>query len=131
MAQRITTNDQVVVIAGKDKGKRGRVLRLTKDRQRAVVEGINMSVRHRKANPQEPARGGRTEVEASIHISNLMPWSDKDGKGVRVRFEAEGKDKVRLSAASGEKIVAGAAPAEKADKSKKKADDSDEEKGDD
>lgn len=130
MAQRITTNDQVVVIAGKDKGKRGRVLRLTKDRQRAVVEGINMSVRHRKANPQEPARGGRTEVEAPIHISNLMPWSDKDAKGVRVRFETDGQNKVRLSAASGEQIVAGAAPAEKADKSKK-ADDSDEEKGDD
>lgn len=125
--------------AGKDKGKRGRVLRVTKDRERAVVEGINVVVRHRKANPQDPARGGRSEMEAPIHVSNLMPWSDKDGKGVRVRFEMDGEEKIRVSAASGEKIVAGAAPAadkaEKSDKSKDKAageePDGDEEKGDD
>lgn len=131
MANRISTNDQVVVIAGKDKGKRGRVLRLTKDRERAVVEGLNIVVRHRKANPQEPARGGRTEMEAPIHVSNLMPWSDKDDKGVRVRFEMDGDEKVRVSCASGEKIVAAAAPVEKAAKADKKSDDADEEKGED
>ena len=119
MAHRIRTDDQVVVIAGKDKGKRGRVLRLTKDRERAVVEGVNIVVRHRKANPQEPAKGGRTEMEAPVHVSNLMPWSDKDGKGVRVRFDMDGDTKVRVSAASGEKIVAGAAPVEKASKADK------------
>ena len=128
MANRISTNDQVVVIAGKDKGKRGRVLRLTKDRERAVVEGVNIVVRHRKANPQDPARGGRTEMEAPIHVSNLMPWSDKDGKGVRVRFEMDGDSKVRVSAASGEKIVAASAPVAEKDKSDK---DNDEEKGED
>lgn len=105
MARRIKKDDEVVVIAGKDKGKRGRVLAVQYEKDRAVVEGVNMKTRHLRRNPQNPAEGGRVENEASIHLSNLMPWSDSDNKGVRVGFEdnKEGK-KHRVSRASGAPI---------------------------
>ncbi len=120
MAARIKKDDIVIVIAGKDKGRQGRVLQVMPEADRVVVQGVNIQVRHLKQNPQDPSQGGRKEREAPIHISNVMPWSDKDGKGVRVRAgEAKGK-KVRVSAASGARIVAHA-PAADAKPAKKKS----------
>ena len=69
-------------------------------------------VRHRRANPQNPQMGGRVETEAPIHISNVMPWSDAEGKGVRVRFEEAKDGKQRVSAASGKAISAAATKAD-------------------
>ncbi|MDP6721600.1 MAG: 50S ribosomal protein L24, partial [Pirellulaceae bacterium] len=109
MSRRIRTDDLVVVIAGKDKGKQGRVLQVMHDDGRAVVEGINMQTRHLRNNPQNPAAGGRVQREAPIHISNLMPWSDADKKGVRIGFELD-KDgkKIRVCRPSGKPLNSGA-----------------------
>lgn len=115
MAARIKKNDIVVITAGKDKGKRGRVISFTSDEERVVVEGVNKVTRHLRKNPQNPAEGGRKEQEAPIHISNVMPWSDKEGRGVRVRFQGEGKSKIRVSTKTGEAIET-TAPARTEDK---------------
>lgn len=98
--KRIKVNDDVVVIAGKDKGKRGRVVRILEADDRVVIQGIGMVTRHEKKNPQNPALGGRTEKEAPIHMSNVMPWSEADSKGVRVRSGEDKGKKARVSAAS-------------------------------
>lgn len=107
MSMRIKKDDWVVVTKGKDRGRRGRVLRVLRDENRVVVEGLNMIVRHKKKNPQNPAKGGRVEMEGAIHLSNVMPWSEADGKGVRVKIgvDKDGK-KVRLAAKSGNLIAA-------------------------
>ncbi len=94
---KIKKNDQVLVIGGKDRGARGRVLRVIPAKSMAVVERVNLVKRHTKANPQRGIQGGILEREAPIHISNLMvidPQTDKptrvgrkrqaDGTGVRV-----------------------------------------------
>jgi large subunit ribosomal protein L24 len=106
MAHRLRVGDVVVVTAGKDKGRRGRVLKILEAKDRVIVEGVNKVTRHLRKNPQNPSEGGRTEKEASIHVSNVMPWSDKDGKGVRVRIGEEKGKKVRVSAASGAVLTA-------------------------
>ena len=69
--KRIKKNDIVQVLAGKDRGKKGRVLRVIPKADRAVVEQINMVKKHEKPNPQRNIKGGILEKEASIHISNL------------------------------------------------------------
>ncbi len=104
--QRIKVGDEVVVTAGKDKGKRGRVLELFAAKDRVIVEGVNVITRHLKRNPRNPSEGGRQERAAAIHISNVMPWSDKDGKGVRVRSEGEGRAKHRVAVGSGSVLTA-------------------------
>lgn len=104
--QRIKVGDEVVISAGKDKGKRGRVLQILKAKDRVVVEGVNTITRHLKRNPRNPSEGGRQERSAPIHLSNVMPWSDKDGKGVRVRSEGEGRAKHRISSKSGATLTA-------------------------
>ena len=122
MATRIKVGDTVVITAGKDKGKRGRVQRILKNRDRCIVEGINKVTRHKRRDPNNPANSGRVEEEAPLHISNVMPWSDKDGKGVRVRMGEEKGKKVRLSASSGEVLVAAPVAAAEDDKKAKKKD---------
>jgi len=94
---RLKQNDEVIVIRGKDKGKRGRVLRILKAKDRVVVEGVNVVVRHLKRNPQNPQAGGRQERPAPIHASNVMLWSDQESKGVRIRVEGVGSEKRRVS----------------------------------
>ena len=79
----IRRNDEVIVITGKDKGKRGKVLSMLTKRDRAVVEKVNMIKRHMKPTQKMP-NGGILEKEASIHVSNLMIFCSKCGKGVRV-----------------------------------------------
>jgi large subunit ribosomal protein L24 len=76
---KIKRNDQVIVIAGKSKGKKGRVLRVIADKNRIIVEGAGMIKKHMKPNPQQNIKGGILEQEAAIHISNVM-LLDADGK---------------------------------------------------
>jgi large subunit ribosomal protein L24 len=96
---RLRKDDQVVVIAGKDKGQRGKVLRVLVDRDRVVVEGINKVKRHQKPTPK--SQGGIFEREMSIHVSNVMLIDGKTDKPTRVRSEIKDGKKVRVSVKSG------------------------------
>jgi large subunit ribosomal protein L24 len=80
----IRKNDNVLVIAGKDRGKRGRVLRMTPDKNRLVVEGVNIMKRHTKANPQKNIKGGLVEREAPLHASNVQLVCPECGKPTRI-----------------------------------------------
>ncbi len=86
MARHIKTGDTVMVIAGADKGKTGKVLRILTDKDRVVVEGINRVWKHVRPSQRNP-QGGRIQKDAPIHISNVMPLDPTTGKGTRVRFE--------------------------------------------
>ena len=105
MANRIKKGDQVVVTAGKDKGKQGEVIRV--DGDRVVVSNINLVKRHTKANPQAGVAGGVVERESSIHISNVMPVNPATGKGERIGFKVlEDGRKLRVFRSSGEALDA-------------------------
>jgi large subunit ribosomal protein L24 len=102
MAMKIKKGDNVEVISGKDAGRQGRVLRVDVDRQRAVVEGVNMIKRHTRPNPQRRVQGGIVEREAPIHISNLMVVSPDSGHKTRVGFKIlEDGSKVRVAKVDG------------------------------
>ena len=83
--RKIKKGDEVIVIAGKDKGRQGTVIRLVKN-DRVIVEGINLIKRHTKPNPARGVPGGIIEREAAIHISNLMLYNPTTEKGDRVGF---------------------------------------------
>jgi large subunit ribosomal protein L24 len=105
MANRIKKGDQVVVTAGKDKGKQGEVVRVEGDR--VVVSNVNVVKRHTKPNPQAGQAGGVVEREASIHISNVMPFNPATGKGERIGFKVlEDGRKLRVFRSSGEALDA-------------------------
>ena len=99
---KIRKDDNVIVIAGKEKGKTGRVIRVLPEKAMALVEKLNMVKKHQKPTPKYP-QGGIIEKEAPIHISNLMIICDKCKKGVRVgrKFLEDGK-KVRYCKSCGE-----------------------------
>jgi large subunit ribosomal protein L24 len=98
MARHIKRGDTVMVIAGSDKGKTGKVLRVLADRNRVVVEGINRVWKHVRPSQRTP-QGGRIQKDAAIHISNVQPLDPSTGKGTRVRFQARDGSKHRMSAA--------------------------------
>lgn len=100
MANQIRRNDQVEVIAGKDKGKRGRVLRVLADRNRVLVEQVGMIKKHLKPNPQRNVKGGIAEQESPIHLSNVM-LVDAEGNRTRTGSRIDGERKVRVSKKSG------------------------------
>ena len=100
---KIKRNDTVEVIAGKDKGKRGKVMRVIADRDRVLVERVMMIKKHLKPNPQRNIQGGIAEQESPIHISNVM-LVDGEGNKTRVGTRIEGDKKVRFSKASGNSI---------------------------
>ena len=100
---KIKRNDRVEVIAGKDKGKQGRVLRVIADRNRLLVEGVMMVKKHVKPNPQRNIKGGIAEQESTIHVSNVMVL-DAEGNKTRVGSRLEGDTKVRYSKVSGNTI---------------------------
>jgi large subunit ribosomal protein L24 len=81
---KIKKNDQVLVIAGKDRGAKGRVLRVLPTKGMAIVERINLVKRHTRANPQKGVQGGILEKEAPIHLSNLMVIDPQSGKATRI-----------------------------------------------
>lgn len=104
MGLKIRKGDTVMVIAGNDKGKTGRVLSVDAVKQRVIVERVNFVKRHTKArSAQQP--GGILEKEAALHISNVMLFDSKAGKGVRVGVRI-GKDgtRERISRATGDPI---------------------------
>lgn len=97
---KIKRNDQVIVIAGKDKGKKGRVLRVIADKDRVLVEGVGMVKKHMKPNPQRNLAGGIAEQEAAIHISNVA-LLDSEGRATRAGFRFDGDKKVRIARSNG------------------------------
>ncbi len=102
--QRLQKGDEVIVITGKDKGKKGKVMRLFKETDRVVVEGVNLVKRHMKPNPRMQ-QGGILEREQPLAASNVMLVDPKTGKGTRVRIKTDDKGvKVRVAVKSGEEI---------------------------
>jgi large subunit ribosomal protein L24 len=98
----VRKNDEVIVITGKDRGKRGRVLQVLPERNRVVVEGVNVIKRHTRPNPQKNIKGGIVEREGSIHASNVQPVDPETGKATRVgRKVLEDGRRVRVSRRSG------------------------------
>lgn len=91
---KIKSGDTVTVIAGDHKGSEGKVLQILRDKNRAIVEGVNMISKHTKPSAQSP-QGGIVKKEASIHISNLSLV--EGGKAVRVGYTVEGDTKTRVS----------------------------------
>lgn len=84
--RRIRKGDDVIVVAGKDKGRRGTVLRVL-DNDKIVVQNINMAKKHQKPNPAMGAGGGIIEKEMPLHVSNVMLFNPATGKGDRVGFK--------------------------------------------
>ncbi len=100
MAARIKKNDSVMIIAGKERGKIGKVIRVQPQLERAVVERLNMVKRHVKPRgPQDS--GGILEKEAAIHLSNLMLVDPQDGRPTRVGFKVVDGRKMRVSRRTG------------------------------
>ena len=100
----IKKNDTVVVLAGEDKGKTGKVLKVLVEKNRALVEGVNMVSKSTKPSAQNP-QGGIVKQEAPIHISNLSLVDPKSGKATRVSIKVtEDGKKVRIAKKSGEEI---------------------------
>ena len=102
MAMSIRKNDQVIVRAGKDRGKKGRVLSVHPDRNRVVVEGVNLIKRHTSPNTQKNIKGGIVEREAAIHASNVMLLDPDTNEPTRVgkKVLADGT-RVRIGRKSG------------------------------
>lgn len=99
----IKSGDTVVVISGKDKGKKGKVLTVLPKQERVLVEGVNIITKHQKPNAEHP-QGGLIKEEAPIHGSNVMLFDAKAGQGVRVSTKVENGKKVRVSKKTGEII---------------------------
>ena len=100
---KIKKDDQVVVITGRDKGKRGDVLRVLDD-GRLLVSGVNMVKKHQRPNPNLGERGGIVEQEAPIQGSNVAIWNDEEEKGDRVGIRVEDGNKVRFFKSTGKVI---------------------------
>jgi large subunit ribosomal protein L24 len=102
---KIKRNDQVVVIAGKDAGKKGRVLRVLADKNRVLVEGVMMMKKHVKPDPQKRTQGGIVEQEATIHLSNVM-LVDSEGNKTRTGTRIDGDTKIRIAKSNDQPIAA-------------------------
>jgi large subunit ribosomal protein L24 len=103
MGLNVKKGDQVVVLAGKDKGKKGEVIAAFPKEERVVVQGVNVVKRHQRQTPATP--GGIVEKEAPIHVSNVAHVDPKDGKATRVGHKTlEDGRKVRIARRSGEVI---------------------------
>ena len=100
---RVKKDDTVVVIAGKDKGKTGKVVKVFPKTNKVIVEGVNVVTKHQKPSAINP-QGGIINKEAPIHVSNVMPLDPETGKGTRVRFEMRDGKKVRVAVKSGKEI---------------------------
>lgn len=104
MAAKIKRDDEVVVLAGKDKGKRGKVLRVLTEKNRVYVEGVNLIKKHQKPNPALDQAGGIIEKEASMHVSNVAIFNPATEKADRVGFKIEDGKKVRVFKSNNEII---------------------------
>jgi large subunit ribosomal protein L24 len=93
--QKIRRDDEIIVLAGKDKGKRGKVLKVLED-SRVLVSGINLIKRHTKPNPMSGVQGGIVEREAPLHLSNVAIFNAETNKADRVGFKVEEGKKIRV-----------------------------------
>lgn len=100
---KIKRDDEVIILAGKDKGKRGKVRKVL-DNGKVIVSGINMMKKHTRPNPQEGVAGGIVEKEAPIQVSNVAIFNSDTGKADRVGFKVDGDTKVRIFKSNGEAI---------------------------
>ena len=100
---KIKRDDEVIVLAGKDKGKRGKVRKVLTD-NRVLVSGVNMIKKHTRPNPQAGVAGGIVEREAPIQVSNVAIFNPQSSKADRVGFKIEGDSKVRIFKSTGEVI---------------------------
>lgn len=99
----VKKGDKVKVITGKDSGKEGTILEAYPKKDRVLVEGVNMVKKHSKPSQDNP-QGGILDLEAAIHVSNVMPIDPKSGEPTRVGFEERDGKKVRIAKKSGEAI---------------------------
>lgn len=99
----IKKGDEVIVLAGKNKNSKGKVLKVLVKEEKAIVEGVNMVSKSTKPNAQNP-QGGIIKQEAPIHISNIGLIDPKSGKPTRVSIKHDGKNVIRVSKKSGEEI---------------------------
>lgn len=103
MPARIRKNDEVIVLAGKDKGKTGKVLEVRPKQDRVVVEGVNIVKRHVKPRPPSQP-GGVIERPAAMHLSNVAPVDPEDKRATRVRIQVVNGQRQRVSARTGHTI---------------------------
>jgi large subunit ribosomal protein L24 len=102
---RIRKGDEVQVLAGKDRGRKGRVLRVDPAKGRVIVEGVNIVKRHQRPTPGRPdAIAGVIEREASVHISNVALLDPKDGRPTRIGVEVHEGERYRIARRSGARI---------------------------
>jgi large subunit ribosomal protein L24 len=99
---RLKKEDQVIVISGSDKGKRGKILYIDRKNGRVIVEGINKKTKFLKANSENP-KGGAVEIEYPINISNVMYFSDKKKKGIRLGADSKDSKDSKTSKSSKDK----------------------------
>ena len=103
--KRIKKGDDIIVISGKDKGRRGTVLKVIDEDGRVVVEGINVVKKHQKPNPNAGVQGGIVEQEHSLHVSNVMLFNPTTGKGDRIGIKTlEDGRKVRFFKSNNEVV---------------------------
>jgi large subunit ribosomal protein L24 len=92
---KIKKGDEVVVITGKDKGRRGKVAQVLVEAGKVIVEGVNVAKKHQRGNPNAGVAGGIVEKEMPVDVSNVAIWNAKTGKGDRVGFKFEGEGEKR------------------------------------
>ena len=106
MIHRIRRGDTVAVIAGDDKGRRGKVLRLVPEKNRVVVEGVNLVYKHLRKSQANP-NGGRIRREAALHISNVMPIDPETNKPTKVASKVVAGKRIRVGRVSGAELGGG------------------------
>ena len=104
MASKIRRDDEVIVLAGKDKGKTGKVTKVLVEDSKVFVEGVNLIKKHQKPVPQLQQPGGIVKKEAPIHVSNVAILNPKTGKADRVGFRVEDGKKVRFFKSNNELV---------------------------
>ena len=103
---KIKSDDEVVVIAGKDKGRRGKILKVISEKGKVLVSGVNMAKKHVRPNPQKNIQGGIVEQEAAMDISNVAIYNPSTEKADRIGYKTEDGKKVRVFKSNGEQIGA-------------------------
>ncbi|URJ30252.1 50S ribosomal protein L24 [Blochmannia endosymbiont of Camponotus sp.] len=101
-AAKIKRNDEVIILSGKDKGKKGKVKHIFYDKGRAIVTGINLIKKHQKPNPNKNQPGGIIEKEASVDLSNIAIFNTTLNKADRVGFKIKNGKKIRIFKSNGD-----------------------------
>nr|BET44516.1 MAG: 50S ribosomal protein L24 [Candidatus Aschnera chinzeii] len=104
MATKIRYNDEVIILAGKDKGKRGKVKQIISSKNKIIIDGINLIKKHQKPNPSINKPGGIIKQEAAIDISNVAIFNTTTGKADRIGFKIKNGKKVRFLKSNNEII---------------------------